>query len=104
VILSPAAFIVLSEHPGAVHVRLHAPPEVRIAAYQREQLVDRGHAEKALSHDDHIKGDLVRSLYHVKIDDDRRYALVLDTSRFSPERLIEILLAAGGRWERTPAT
>jgi cytidylate kinase len=104
VILSPAAFAVLAEHPGAVHVRLHAPLEVRIAACQREQLVDRGQAEKALSHDDHVKSDLVRSLYHVKIDDDRRYALVLDTGRFSPERLIEILLAAGGRGERAPAT
>ena len=97
VIVSPAAFVVLAEHPGAVHVRLHAPIETRVAAYQRDHLVDRGQAERAVSHDDHIKSDLVRSLYHVKIDDDRRFALVLDTSRFSPERLVEILLAAGGK-------
>jgi cytidylate kinase len=97
VIVSPAAFVVLAEHPGAVHVRLHAPIETRVVAYQRDHLVDRGQAEKAVSHDDHIKSDLVRSLYHVKIDDDRRFALVLDASRFSPERLVEILLAAGGR-------
>ena len=77
-------------------MRLHAPLEARIAAYQRDNLVDRGQAEKAVSHDDHIKSDLVRSLYHVKIDDDRRFALVLDTSRFTPERLVGILLAAGG--------
>jgi cytidylate kinase len=102
VIVSPAAFAVLQEHPGAIHVRLHAPLESRIAAYQREHLVDRGHAEKAISHDDHVKSDLVRSLYHVKIDDDRRFALVLDTSRFSHERLVEILLAAGGK--EAPAT
>jgi cytidylate kinase len=102
VILSPAAFAVLPEHPGAIHVRLHAPLETRIAAYQREHLVDRAHAEKAISRDDHVKSDLVRSLYHVKLDDDRRFALVLDTSRFSSERLVEILLAAGGK--EAPAT
>jgi cytidylate kinase len=97
VIVSPAAFVVLAGHPGAVHARLHAPTETRVAAYQREHLVDRAQAERSVSHDDHIKSDLVRSLYHVKIDDDRRFALVLDTSRFSPERLVEILLAAGGK-------
>ncbi|MDX6522260.1 MAG: hypothetical protein QOF08_2865 [Gaiellales bacterium] len=96
VILSPAAFAALAEHPGAVHVRIHAPLETRIAAYQRDHVVDRGRAVKAISHDDHVKSALVRSLYHVGLDDDRLFGLVLDSSRFTPERLIEILLAAGG--------
>jgi cytidylate kinase len=96
VILSPAAFAALAEHPGAVHVRIHAPLETRIAAYQRDHVVDRGHAEKAISRDDHVKSALVRSLYHVGMDDDRLFGLVLDSSRFTPERLVEILLAAGG--------
>jgi cytidylate kinase len=96
VILSPAAFAALAEHPGAVHVRIHAPLETRIAAYQRDHVVDRGHAEKAISRDDHVKSALVRSLYHAGMDDDRLFGLVLDSSRFTPERLVEILLAAGG--------
>jgi cytidylate kinase len=96
VIVSPAAFAALAEHPGAVHVRIHAPLETRIAAYQRGHVVDRGHAEKAISRDDHVKSALVRSLYHVGMDDDRLFGLVLDSSRFTPERLVEILLAAGG--------
>jgi cytidylate kinase len=96
VIVSPAAFAALAEHPGAVHVRIHAPLETRIAAYQRDHVVDRGHAEKAISRDDHVKSALVRSLYHVGMDDDRLFGLVLDSSRFTPERLVEILLAAGG--------
>ena len=96
VILSPAAFAALAEHPAALHVRIHAPLESRIAAYQRDHVVDRGRAEKAISHDDHVKSALVRSLYHVSMDDDRLFGLVLDSSRFTPERLIEILLAAGG--------
>jgi cytidylate kinase len=96
VILSPAAFAALAEHPGAVHVRIHAPLETRIAAYQRDHVVDRGHAEKAISRDDHVKSALVRSLYHAGMDDDRLFGLVLDSSRFTPERLVELLLAAGG--------
>jgi cytidylate kinase len=77
-------------------VRLRAPLAGRIAAYQREHLVGPGCAEKAIKHDDHVQNTWVRSLYHVDIDDDRRFTLALDTSRFSQGRLVEILLAAGG--------
>lgn len=96
VIYLPAAFAALSDHPSAIHVRLRAPLDSRIAAYQREHLVDRRCAEKTLKRDDHRKQAWVRSLYHVDIDDPRRYSLVLDTSRFSPDRLVDVLLAAGG--------
>jgi hypothetical protein len=104
VILAPAAFAALPQHPGAIHVRLRAPLASRIALYQREHLVDRGCAEKAIKHDDHIKHALVRSLYHAELDDDRHFALVLDASRFTPERVVEILLATGGVQAALPAT
>ena len=38
----------------------------------------------------------MRSLYRVDIDDVRLFSLVLDASRFSPQRMVEILLIAGG--------
>ena len=95
-IYTPGAFAALSEHPSALHVHLRAPLEWRIAAYQRERLVDRRHAEKALKHDDQRTHAWVRSLYHVDVDDARHFSLVLDASRFSCERLVETLLAAGG--------
>jgi cytidylate kinase len=96
VIYVPAAFAALADHPSAVHVRLCAPLECRIASYQREHLVDRHCAEKALKRADHRMHAWVKSLYRVDIDDARRFTLVLDTSRFSADRLVEILLAAGG--------
>jgi Cytidylate kinase-like family len=96
VIYAPAAFAALAEHPSAVHVRLWAPLEWRISAYKREQLVDRRCAEKALKRDDHGKRAWVKSLYHVDIDDLRLFSLVLDASRFSPDRLVEAMVAAGG--------
>jgi hypothetical protein len=96
VMLVPAAFAALQDHPAAIHVRLHAPLECRISAYQRENLVDRHCAEKALKRCDHRTHAWLKSLYHVDIDDARLYSLVLDTSRFSPERIVETLLAAAG--------
>ncbi|TML88331.1 MAG: cytidylate kinase-like family protein [Actinobacteria bacterium] len=96
VIYAPGAFAALSEHPSAVHVCLRAPLEWRIAAYQRERLVERRHAEKEIKHDDHRTHAWVRSLYRVDIDDSGLFSIVLDASRFSPERLVDTLLAAGG--------
>ena len=55
VIYAPAAFAALPQHPSAVHIRLWAPFEWRIATYQRENVVDRRRAEKALKQDDHSK-------------------------------------------------
>ena len=96
VIYLPAAFAALQDHPAATHVRLRAPLETRIATYQREHLVNRQCAEKALRHADHRTHAWVRSLYRVDIDDARHYSLVADASRFSHDRVVEILLAAGG--------
>jgi len=96
VIHAPGAFAALSEHASAIHVRVRAPLEWRIAAYRRQQLVDRHAAVKALKHDDHLTQAWVRSLYRVDIDDASLFSLVVDASRFSTERLVETLLAAGG--------
>jgi hypothetical protein len=96
VIYLPAAFAALQEHPAAIHVRLRAPLECRLAAYQREHLVDRRAAEKALKREDNRMQAWVRSLYHADIDDPQRFSLVLDASRFSHDRIVETLLAAGG--------
>jgi hypothetical protein len=96
VIFAAAAFAALPEHPSAIHVRLRAPLEWRIANYQREHLVDRRCAEKAVKHDDHLKHAWVKTLYHVDADDLRLFSVVLDASRSSTDRLVAILLAAGG--------
>jgi cytidylate kinase len=96
VILAPVAFAALAEHPGAIHVRLHAPLACRVAAYAREHVVNAACAEKAVRHDDRVKSAWVRSIYGADLDDDRRFTLALDTSRFSTDRLVETLLAAGG--------
>jgi hypothetical protein len=96
VIEAPAAFAALIEHPGAVHVRLRAPFAWRVAAYQRAELVDRHHAEKALRHADRIEHAWVKFLYGLEVEDTARYGLVLDASRLSHDRIVETLIAAGG--------
>jgi len=102
VILAPSAVVALGDHPGAVHARLRAPLEWRIAAYQREHVVDRGTAEHAVKRDDHAKHMWVKTLYHGDLDDFRLFSLAVNVSRFSPQRVVEILLAAAGKGPAAP--
>jgi cytidylate kinase len=77
-------------------VRLRGPLDRRIDEYRREHVVDRRCAEKAVRRDDHLQHAWVRTLYDADVDDPGRFSLVLDASRFTTERIVEILLAAGG--------
>ena len=103
VILTSTAFAALRDHPSAIHARLHAPLACRVAAFQREHLVNHDCAHKAITHDDHIQRDWARSIYHAELDDARLFTLVLDTSRFTLEQLVNTLLAAGGIQATAPS-
>jgi hypothetical protein len=96
VILAPAAFAALPEHPAAVHARLHAAPAQRIKNYQRGHLVNPRRAEKTVRRDDHLKRTWVKALYQLEIDGPRPFCIVLDTSRLSTHRLVDVQLTAGG--------
>ena len=96
VITAAGAFAAMQDHCSAVHVRLRAPLEWRISQYAREHLVNHRCAEKAVREDDHRKHAWLRSIYHVDIDDPAHFALVLDVSRLSCDRIVDTLLAAGG--------
>jgi hypothetical protein len=103
VIAAAGAFAAMDTHHSAIHVRLRAPLDWRIAQYAREHLVDRRCAEKAVQADDHRKHAWLKAIYRIDINDPRHFSLVLDASRFCPERIVETLLAAGGVESDQPA-
>jgi hypothetical protein len=94
VILSAAAGQALRDHPSAVHARLWAPKEWRVAAYSRSEMVDRSKAAHDLEHADHVERNWVHALFDVRVDDPTLYTVVLDVSRMSPDRVVDVLLAA----------
>lgn len=97
VVLAHAAFAALSDHPAAIHARLRAPYAWRVAEVQRRDLVRRERAERAVQHDDDLHRKWVRALYHADLDDPDAFPLTIDASRFSRERIVNVLLAAADR-------
>ena len=94
VILSAAAVNSLRDHPGAVHARLRAPEEWRVAAYARAEVVDRAKAAREGAHADHVERAWVHALFDVRVDDPALYTVVLEASRLAPDRIVDVLLAA----------
>jgi hypothetical protein len=94
VILAPSAFLGLRDHVSAIHVRIHAPLEWRVDAYQRDNVVDRPAAQRAVKHDDQMTRAWVKTIYHANLDDYSMFSVVVDASRFSTQRLVEMLIAA----------
>ena len=96
VILSAAAAQALPDHPGAVHARLWAPKEWRVAAYSRTEVANRASAAREVAHADHVERAWIRALFDVRVDDPALYTVVLDASRLAPDRIVDLLLAAAG--------
>ena len=95
VILAAAATSALADHPGAVHTRLWAPKEWRVAAYARTEIVDREKAAHEVAHAEHVERTWVDALVDVRVDDPTLYTLVVDASRLAIDRIVGVLLAAG---------
>lgn len=96
VILAAAAAQALRDHPGAVHARLWAPDDWRVAAYSRTELVNRASAARELARADQVERAWVRALFDIRVDDPTLYTVVLNASRFAPDRICDVLLAAAG--------
>ena len=68
-----------------------------MAAYSRTEMVDRAKAARELAHADHVEKVWVRALFDVRVDDATLYTVVLDASRLTRDRIVDMLLAAAGR-------
>lgn len=96
VILGRGGFIILADHPGAVHIRLHAPLEWRVARHAREECISREKARRTLRAEDRARDAYLHRLYGRRFADLSGFHLVIDASRFPPKMIVEIALAAAG--------
>jgi hypothetical protein len=96
VVLAAAGFAALRNNPAAIHIRLRASRDWRIASYARDNLVDRGSAKRAIQADDRKQRKLAWLLGGVDIEDPRAFSMVLDVSQFTTDRLVELLLSCTG--------
>lgn len=94
VILGRAGAVILQDHPGAVHVRLHGPAERRVAKAMELESLGRADAERLRKEGDRAREAYVRHFYNRDAKDPSLYHLMIDSTALSPEAVIEIIVAA----------
>ena len=94
VVLGRGGALVLADVEGALHVRLSGPREARVEQAMRLHHVDRETADRRLEDTDHARELYVKHFYRVDARDPRHYHLVIDSTRLSLDRVLDIVALA----------
>ena len=101
VILGRAAAVVLSERPGALHVRLDGPVKRRVVQAMNLEGIDRESAERHMRETDRAREAYVQQFYGVDARDAGLYHLVIDSTALALDACVELIaLAAAARSDR----
>ncbi len=95
VIVGRGGQMVLSGCPKALHVRLYAPPEVRVQRLMERENLSQHEAERRIEQSDEQKRQYIR-YWHNNADwrNSKYYHLSLDTGRLLPETVVQIIILA----------
>jgi cytidylate kinase len=94
VILGRAGGAAFRNEPSVLRVRLFGPEPARVAHASRSQNIDPITAEKRLAQVDAARGQYVRRLYGVGIDDPALYHLQIDSTALPEVVCTELIVAA----------
>lgn len=95
IIVGRGGQMVLSAWPTALHVRLYAPPEVRVQRLMEREHLSQAEAEYRITHSDEQKRQYIRH-WHNNADwrNSKYYHLAIDTARISLATVAQIIVLA----------
>jgi CMP/dCMP kinase len=90
----------LRDHPGAFHVRLVAPPEVRARRVMEHRWLREKEARQLLADSDSSRRRFYEGYFGADWADPLEYHLTVNTGRLGPPAVDLVALAAARHWER----
>ena len=94
VVLGRAAAIVLGDRPDALHVRLDGPPARRLAAAVAHLQRPEDDVRRELQAADRARAAYVRHYHRCDPAEARHYHLVLDSTAFDHDLVVDLVVAA----------
>lgn len=94
VLIGRAGQRILANFPGAIHVRLIAPLDLRIQRVAQEQHIPVDAARAQVEASDQHRRQYLKRFYRVDWEDPSLYDLVINTGRISPEAACELICQA----------
>jgi cytidylate kinase len=92
----------LRDRPAAYHVRLVAPPEVRVRRVMEHRWLREGPARKLLDNSDARRRRFTESYFGADWASPLEYHLTVNSGRLGPSALDLVALAAARHWEHLP--
>ena len=97
VILGRAAALILKEHPGALHVRLHGPKAARAERAMEAEGIGREEAERRLTDNDRAREAYVQHFYGADARDPHLYHLSIDSTAIDLDCCVDMIVTAALR-------
>jgi shikimate kinase len=94
VICGRGSQFILKNHPGALHVLVVAPLELRIKRVMERMAKTREDAEKEIEHSDNSRREFIRRYFKADMEDPVHHDLVVSTEHLSFEDAASIIIHA----------
>jgi cytidylate kinase len=94
VIIGRAGQVILADRPDVLHVRVVAPPEVRVGRIASRQGIPAAAARAQMEESDRSRRGYLRQTYDVAWNDPQLYDLVLNTRRMTVESAADLICQA----------
>jgi cytidylate kinase len=85
---------ILRDYPGALHVLLVAPLEVRVKRVIQNLKLDPEAAKREIERFDNSRREFIKRYFHAELEDPAYYDLVINTERFSFQAIASIVVDA----------
>jgi len=93
---------ILKDHPGAIHLLVIAPLDLRVKRVMESLKLDEGNAKKEIERFDSSRREFTKRYFHAELEDPVCYDLVINTERLSFEEAASIAISALSQKEKKP--
>ena len=93
VLMSRGAHMVLKDHPGSLHVYMHAPLEVRIPRVMEYFHIAHEESEKRIEESDKAHSAYIKRYFKADAEDMEHYDLVINTRKISLKETINLIVS-----------
>ncbi len=94
VVMGRSSTVILEDFPQALHVKLDAPLEVRIARGAAAAGISLDHARSRQQREDSVRAELAIRLHNWDPRKEDHFDLVVNTGTFGDEAVVQLILAA----------
>jgi len=94
VILGRGSQFILKDFPGAIHILMAAPLELRVKRVMKTLKLEEVNAKKEIERFDNSRREFIKHYFHADLEDSLHYDLVINTEHFSFEDAASIVINA----------